>query len=103
MWVEFVVGSALCSERLFSSYSQKPTFSYSNFTRNQVDEEPLSGYATFKLLFILVFIYLYIYICRLKELFNIFPMMPWGEDVVNSVETNADGWITLQGFLAQWT
>lgn len=29
--------------------------------------------------------------------------MPWGEDVLSSVETNAIGWITLQGFLAQWT
>ena len=45
----------------------------------------------------------FIYICDLKELFSIFPTMPWGEDVVNSVETNANGWITLQGFLAQWT
>ena len=85
---------------------QKPTFSYSNSTRNQVDEEPLSGCATFKLLFIWVFIFLFIlfiYICHVKELFSIFPTMPWGEDVVNSVETNANGWITLQGFLAQWT
>ena len=52
--------------------------------------------------FILSFI-LFIYLCDLKELFSIFPTMPWGEDVVNSVETNANGWITLQGFLAQWT
>ena len=52
----------------------------------------------FKLLF-----NFFIYVCDLKELFSIFPTMPWGEDVVNSVETNANGWITLQGFLAQWT
>ena len=38
-----------------------------------------------------------------QELFRICPTMPWGEDVVSSVETNANGWITLQGFLAQWT
>ena len=38
--------------------SQKPTFPNSNSTRNQVDEEPLSGYATFKSLFIC---YLFIY------------------------------------------
>ena len=37
--------------------SQKLTFPNSNSTRNQVDEEPLSGYATFKSLFI---IYLFI-------------------------------------------
>ena len=47
MWVEFVVGSLLCSERFFSGYSgfpspQKPTFLNSNSTRNQVDQETLS-------------------------------------------------------------
>ena len=36
---------------------RKPTFPNSNSTRNQVDEEPLSGCATCKSLFIL-FIYL---------------------------------------------
>jgi len=36
-------------------------------------------------------------------LFAICPTMPWGEDVLSSVETNSNGWITLQGFLAQWT
>ena len=35
---------------------QKPTFSNSNSTRNQVDEEPLCGCATFKSLFIYLFI-----------------------------------------------
>ena len=45
MWVEFVVGSLLCSERFFCGYSsfpslQKPIFTNSNSTRNQVDEEP---------------------------------------------------------------
>ena len=57
MWVEFVVGSLLCSKRFFSGYSsfsppQKPTFPNSNSTRNQVDEEPLCGCATSKSLFI---------------------------------------------------
>ena len=42
---------------VFPSPRQKPTFRNSNSTRNQVDEEPLSGYATFKSLFI---IYLFI-------------------------------------------
>ena len=60
MWVEFVVGSLLCSERFFSGYSgfpppQKPTFPNSNSTRNQVDEEPLCGCATSKSLFIYLF------------------------------------------------
>ena len=61
MWVEFVVGSLLCSERFFSGYSgfpspQKPTFPNSNSTMNEVDEEPLCGCATSKSLFIYLFI-----------------------------------------------
>ena len=53
MWVEFVVGSLLCSERFFSGYSGFPLSSKtnipnSNSTSNQVDEEPLCGCATCK-------------------------------------------------------
>ena len=62
MWVEFVVGSLPCSKMFFSEYSGFPlssknqTFPNSTSTSNQVDEEPLCGCATCKLLFIL-FIY----------------------------------------------
>ena len=54
MLVEFVVGSLLYSEysRFFLPSDQKPTFSNSNSTRNQVDEEPLNGCTTSKSLFI---------------------------------------------------
>ena len=50
MWVEFVVGSLLCSEKFFScnpvfSSPQKPTFPNFNSIRNQVDEDPVSGCA----------------------------------------------------------
>ena len=60
MWVEFVLGSLLCSQRFFPGYSgppstQKPTFPNSNSTRNQADEEPLSGCAAYKLLFIVYY------------------------------------------------
>ena len=56
-WVEFVVGSLLCSERVFLGTPdfpspQKPTFPNSKSTRNQVDEKPLCGCATSKSLFI---------------------------------------------------
>ena len=47
MWVEFVVGSLLSSERFFSGYYGFPLSSKTN----QVDEEPLSGCATSKSLF----------------------------------------------------
>ena len=39
---------------------QKPTFPNSNSTRNQVDEEPLCGFATCKSLFIYLFYLFYI-------------------------------------------
>ena len=58
---EFVVGSLSCSERgfspgtLVSSSPQKPTFPNSNLTRNQVDEEPPSGSATSKSVFLYLF------------------------------------------------
>ena len=60
-WVEFVVGSLPCSERFFSGYSgfpspQKPTLPNSHSTRNQVDEEPLRGSATFKPSFVNSFV-----------------------------------------------
>ena len=63
MWVEFVVGSLLFSERFFSGYSSFPlspktTFPNFNSTRNQVGEEPLCGCATSKSLFILFYLYM---------------------------------------------
>ena len=55
---------------------QKPTFPNSNSTRNQVDEEPLCGCATFKSLFIyfIYFIYLLIYLFDLMKGFVISKM-----------------------------
>ena len=41
---------------VFSS-PQKPTFPESNSTRDQVDEEPLCGYATSKSLFIIIYLF----------------------------------------------
>ncbi|XP_045061169.1 mitochondrial Rho GTPase 1-A-like isoform X1 [Coregonus clupeaformis] len=40
---------------------------------------------------------------ELKDLFDVFPYMPWGPDVNNTVCTNDEGWITYQGYLSQWT
>lgn len=39
---------------------------------------------------------------ELRNLFSTCPTMPWGHDVNNTVFTNEQGWITYQGFLAQW-
>ncbi|XP_071032634.1 mitochondrial Rho GTPase 1-A-like isoform X1 [Oncorhynchus clarkii lewisi] len=40
---------------------------------------------------------------ELKDLFDVFPYIPWGPDVNNTVCTNDEGWITYQGYLSQWT
>ena len=39
MWVEFVVGSRLCSERFFSGYSGFPLSSKTNISKFQFDLE----------------------------------------------------------------
>ena len=56
-----VRNSLLCSERFFFGYSGFPLSSKTNIskfqpTRNQVDEEPLCGYATSKSLFIYLYL-----------------------------------------------
>uniref|UniRef100_A0A669BN13 Mitochondrial Rho GTPase n=1 Tax=Oreochromis niloticus TaxID=8128 RepID=A0A669BN13_ORENI len=40
---------------------------------------------------------------EVKDLFKVFPYMPWGPDVNNTVCTNEQGWLTYQGYLSQWT
>ena len=65
MWVEFVVGSLLCSERFFSWYSgfslsSKTNISNFQFDQESGDEEPLCGCVISKSLFIFLFIHLFI-------------------------------------------
>ncbi|XP_067914630.1 mitochondrial Rho GTPase 1 isoform X2 [Heterodontus francisci] len=40
---------------------------------------------------------------ELKDLFKVFPYMPWGPDVNNTVCTNDKEWVTYQGYVCQWT
>ncbi|TUC02891.1 Mitochondrial Rho GTPase 1-A [Bagarius yarrelli] len=40
---------------------------------------------------------------ELRDVFQVFPYMPWGPDVNNTVCTNDQGWITYQGFISQLT
>jgi len=40
---------------------------------------------------------------EMTNLFSTCPAMPWGPEVNNTVNTNAHGWITHNGYLAQWT
>jgi Ras family protein T1 len=38
----------------------------------------------------------------MNNLFSTCPIMPWGPDTRNAVCTNAQGWITIGGYMAQW-
>lgn len=40
---------------------------------------------------------------EVADLFSTCPVIAWGPEIVNVVPTNEHGWITLQGYLAQWT
>ena len=40
---------------------------------------------------------------EVQRLFSTCPQNPWGPEVYNSVCTNPQGWLSLQGYLAQWT
>ena len=67
MWVEFVVGSLLCSERFFSGYSGFPLSSKTNTSKFQfdletVDEEPPRGNATANPIVIIIIIIIIIII-----------------------------------------
>ena len=62
MWVEFVVGSLLCSERFFSGHFGFPLSSKTIISKFQFDQESgrrrtICGCATSKSLFIYLFIY----------------------------------------------
>lgn len=40
---------------------------------------------------------------ELRNLFAVFPYMPWSESVYSSVPTTEDNYISLRGYLCQWT
>jgi len=40
---------------------------------------------------------------ELQQLFSTCPFLPWGDDVLSTVQTNKQNWITNTGYLAQWT
>ena len=63
MWVEFVVGSLLCSERFFSRYSGFPLSSKTNIFKFQFDKESGSRRTTLWIRYLqILFIYLYLLI-----------------------------------------
>ena len=74
MWVEFVVGSLLCSERFFSGYSGFPLSSKTNTSKFQfdlgtVDEEPPRGNATANPIIMIIIIIIIIIIITILLFF----------------------------------
>ena len=56
MWVEFVVGSLLCSERFFSGYSGFPLSSETNISKFQFDQQPGRRRTTLWICYLQIFI-----------------------------------------------
>ena len=69
MWVEFVVGSLLCSERFLSGYSGFPLSSKTNISKFQFDQESVRRRTTLWMCYLKsLFIYLlFIYPCHLDK------------------------------------
>ena len=69
MWVEFVVGSLLYSERFFSGYSSFPLSSKTNISKFQFNQESGRRRTTLWMCYLQIiiyclFIYLFIYVCK---------------------------------------
>ena len=64
MWVEFVVGSLLCSERFSSEYSGLPLSSKTNISKFQFDQESGRRRTTLWMCYlqIIIIYYLFIYL-----------------------------------------
>ena len=72
MWVEFVVGSLLCSERFFSGYSGFPFSSKTNISKFQFDQESGRRRTTLWMCYLQIIIYLFIYFIYISTLFLIY-------------------------------
>ena len=62
MWVEFVVGSLLCSERFFSGYSGFPLSSKTDISKFQFDQESGRWRTTFWMCYLQIIIIIIIII-----------------------------------------
>ena len=61
MWVEFAVGSLLCSERFFSGFSGTPLSSKTNISKFQFDQESGRWRTILWMSYLQIIIYLFIY------------------------------------------
>ena len=64
MWVEFVVGSLLCSERFFSRYSGFPLSSKTNISKFQFDQESGRRRTTLWMCYLRIIIIIFNYVER---------------------------------------
>ncbi|XP_046856446.1 mitochondrial Rho GTPase 1-A-like [Xenia sp. Carnegie-2017] len=39
---------------------------------------------------------------ELEDLFSVCPIMPWNEEVLSCIQTNENGWITYDSYIALW-
>ena len=67
MWVEFVLGSLLCSERFFSAYSGFPLSSKSNISKFQFDQQSGRRRTSMWMCYLQIIIYFYFIIHCLKS------------------------------------
>ena len=72
MWVEFVVGSLLCSERFFSGYSGFPLSSKTNISKFKFDQESGRRRTTMWMYSLQIVIYSFIYLALLADFFSFF-------------------------------
>ena len=77
MWVEFVVGSLLCSERFFSGYSSFPLSSKTNISKFQFDQEWGRQITTLWMCYLQIIIYLFIIHLLTAENFAGSKMVKW--------------------------
>ena len=68
VWVEFVVGSLICSERFFSGSSGFPLSSKTNISKYLFDQESGRRRTTLWMCYLQIIIYLLIYLLNFKNL-----------------------------------
>ena len=61
MWVKFVVGSLLCSERFFSRYYGFPLSSKTNISKFQFDQEPGRRRTTLWMCYLQIIIFIFLF------------------------------------------
>ena len=83
MWVEFVVGSLLCSERFSSGYSGLPLSSKTNISKFQFDQESGKRRTTLWMCYLQIIIYLFIYLFIYSLIIPLGDLWPYRQEMVS--------------------